>query len=179
MGDPSLLLFAGRFTPAKNVELVMEMFVEIAKCRGNVICRFFGNGPLEAELRGKIVDARLGSRIRVNGYVDNLWQWIANADVFTSMSAYEGQPNIILEAAVIGCPLVLSDIPAHREILGDQAAQYVSEFTIEAGTEKILSVLDNTDASQRRLKRAREAVEKYSVDLSAMRYRDLYEELLS
>ena len=39
------------------------------------------------------------------------------ADVFVSVSHFEGHPNTVFEAAVVGCPLVLSEIPEHHEVL--------------------------------------------------------------
>lgn len=40
----------------------------------------------------------------------------SHAGVFILPSSHEGQPIVVLEAASYGLPLVLSDIPAHREI---------------------------------------------------------------
>ena len=45
------------------------------------------------------------------------------SQVFVAMSLYEGMPLVAIEALARGCKLVLSDIPAHREIwryVGDQ-----------------------------------------------------------
>jgi glycosyltransferase involved in cell wall biosynthesis len=49
--------------------------------------------------------------------------------IFVAMSLYEGMPLIAIEALARGCKLVLSDIPAHREIwkhVGDQHCQLIS-----------------------------------------------------
>jgi hypothetical protein len=48
--------------------------------------------------------------------------------VFVAMSLYEGMPLIAIEALARGCKLVLSDIPAHREIwryVGNQHCQLI------------------------------------------------------
>jgi glycosyltransferase involved in cell wall biosynthesis len=41
---------------------------------------------------------------------------IRNAGVFVLPSSHEGQPIAVLEAASYGLALILSDIPAHREL---------------------------------------------------------------
>jgi glycosyltransferase involved in cell wall biosynthesis len=48
-----------------------------------------------------------------------------NAGVFVLPSSHEGQPIAVLEAISYGCPLILSDIAAHREI-AVSIAQFVS-----------------------------------------------------
>jgi glycosyltransferase involved in cell wall biosynthesis len=40
----------------------------------------------------------------------------ANAGVFVLPSSHEGQPIAAIEALGYGCPVILSDIPAHREL---------------------------------------------------------------
>ena len=42
-------------------------------------------------------------------------------DVFATASAKEGMPLAVLEAMALGLPVVASDIPAHREVLGGAA----------------------------------------------------------
>ena len=50
-----------------------------------------------------------------------MWPLLKRADFLVSTSLFEGEPNAVLEAMECGCPLVVSDIPAHRELLGEDA----------------------------------------------------------
>lgn len=47
---------------------------------------------------------------------DALAELYGKAGVFVLPSSHEGQPIAVLEAMSYGCPMILSDIPAHREI---------------------------------------------------------------
>jgi glycosyltransferase involved in cell wall biosynthesis len=47
---------------------------------------------------------------------DALAELYSHAGVFVLPSSHEGQPIAVLEAMSYGCPAILSDIPAHREI---------------------------------------------------------------
>jgi glycosyltransferase involved in cell wall biosynthesis len=44
---------------------------------------------------------------------------VADADVYVSTSRGEGLPVAVLEAMACRVPVILSDIPEHREIVGD------------------------------------------------------------
>src|SRR5262249_55427973 len=52
---------------------------------------------------------------------DALAELYSHAGVFVLPSSHEGQPIAVLEAMSYGCPAILSDIPAHREICGAHA----------------------------------------------------------
>jgi len=51
------------------------------------------------------------------GFVDNVADYLRAADIFVSASLTEGCPNAVMEAMACGLPVILSDIPPHREIL--------------------------------------------------------------
>jgi glycosyltransferase involved in cell wall biosynthesis len=52
---------------------------------------------------------------------DALAELYTHAGVFVLPSSHEGQPIALLEAISYGCPLILSDIAAHREVCSSGA----------------------------------------------------------
>lgn len=56
-------------------------------------------------------------RIALLKRLEDVRPYLRCADIFVSASRSEGMPNAVLEAMACGLPVVLSDIPAHREIL--------------------------------------------------------------
>jgi glycosyltransferase involved in cell wall biosynthesis len=64
--------------------------------------------------------ARKTDRVVMLGHQsgDALAELYSHAGVFVLPSSHEGQPIAVLEAMSYGCPAILSDIPAHREIAG-------------------------------------------------------------
>lgn len=55
---------------------------------------------------------------------DELSRLYAHAIAYVSTSLYEGFGIPLIEAQAHGCPVVASDIPVHREVLGESAASY-------------------------------------------------------
>ena len=79
---------------------------------------FVGAGSLQERLEREINSSRLGGRVALAGLVprDDVFSRCAQADLFVSASHGEGLPVAVIEAMAAGCPVVLSDIPHHREV---------------------------------------------------------------
>ncbi len=70
---------------------------------------------------------------------------VSHAIAMVATSALEAHPHTPAEAGVLGCPLVLSDIPPHREVAGDHPAAYVTVGDIEGLTAALGSVVTGAD----------------------------------
>jgi glycosyltransferase involved in cell wall biosynthesis len=57
----------------------------------------------------------------------NVGDYFATADVFVNLSFHEGLPNTVLENVLCGNRVVVSDIPEHRDILGEHYPYYVQD----------------------------------------------------
>ncbi len=80
---------------------------------------FIGDGFLRQSLTAKSREMGLENQIDFTGLIprEKVFQYLLNADLFISASRGEGLPVSVLEAMACGCPVVLSDIPPHREIV--------------------------------------------------------------
>lgn len=174
-----LILYAGRFDAEKNLETMLEAIGRVVAQRDSVAAVLFGEGSLREEIAHKGESYGLGSRLRVKGFNPELWSWMKRADVFVSVSLYEGSPNTVLEAAACGCPLVVSDIAQHREILGDECAYLVPAASARLIAEALLRALDDPREARRRAGEAKETVRAFSVEAAATQYLALYHALAS
>jgi glycosyltransferase involved in cell wall biosynthesis len=79
---------------------------------------FLGEGSLRPILTQKVESLGLQQQVQLTGMVarDLVFEYFALADLFVSASWGEGLPVAVMEAMACGCPVVLSDIPPHREI---------------------------------------------------------------
>jgi glycosyltransferase involved in cell wall biosynthesis len=177
--DQKMVMFAGRFSPEKNVQTLIEAFIELALERTDLSVRLFGDGPLREQLEQTVARAGLSGRIQFMGYSDWLADWMRRAAVCVSVSHFEGHPNVVLEAASLGCPLVLSDIPAHRSALGHDAALFVSATSASAIVRGISQVLDDEPSARVRAQIATNAVQSLSVHNVAAQYQKIYEQALT
>jgi glycosyltransferase involved in cell wall biosynthesis len=69
---------------------------------------------------------------------DEVFRRCAEADVFVSASHGEGLPVAVLEAMAARCPVILSDIPPHREIAdGSDLVSFVRPGDVEGFAEEL------------------------------------------
>ena len=106
----------GRLEKVKDLMTVLSAFRRADDERSRLT--FVGAGSLEESLAREIDSSRLGDRVALAGLVprDDVFARCAQADLFVSASHGEGLPVAVIEAMAAGCPLVLSDIPHHREV---------------------------------------------------------------
>jgi len=110
-------LFVGRLIPEKGVDQLIRAFAQIDTFHRLAVV---GGSSFTADY--ELLVKRLAvadPRVVLPGYVygAQLAALFANASVYIQPSVLEGLPLTVLEAASHGLPLVLSDIPAHQEIL--------------------------------------------------------------
>ena len=173
------ILYAGRLSFEKNLEcMIAAMILALRRC-SELNAYVLGVGPQEAELRNWISQANMESRIHLMGYVDNLYPWYNHASVFVSLSDFEGNPNVVLESASVGCPLVLSDIPEHRQALPAQAALFVNGHEPNAIADALLLALIGGADSEARVQLAQTAIRKLSVERQADEYIRVYQTLIT
>lgn len=168
-----MVLFAGRMDKGKNVEAIVAALARIA---GDVpfVAVLCGDGPRRPDLERLARGLGLGHRLVFPGYVSNLWRLMKRADAFVSLSRFEGCPNVVLEAAACGSPLIVSDIPAHRELLDGHGALFVDPDDPAGAAEALRATLTCGPAAHERAQVARASVTGMSVETTARVYERLY-----
>ena len=78
-----------------------------------------GQGPLEAEVREEHAKRGLGDRFLLLGYRDDATRLIAGADLFVLASHHEGLPVSVMEALVLGVPVVAPAVGGLRQAVTD------------------------------------------------------------
>ena len=171
-GQP-VVVFVGRLAPEKNIGLLLSVATEVCD-RLDAVFLICGEGPLRREMERRLRESKSGDTKLLGDRAD-IWPLMKAANAFVSTSAFEGQPNAVLEAMACGCPLVVSDIPAHREFLDDRTAQLVA-LTQEEFVRAILRALERRPDIVDRKRAAQERAEQYDVNSAALAYEMIYHE---
>jgi glycosyltransferase involved in cell wall biosynthesis len=174
----AVVLFAGRFGPEKNIDGLLDALRLVVR-RPHTIGVLVGDGPLRPSIERAVAADGLGDRILIPGYVDEMWPLMKRADVVVSVGWFEGRPNAVLEAMACGRPLVVSDIPAHREILDDRSAIWVDPKDPAAIARGVIRALDDRPAAEAFGAAAQSRTAAWSIASAAAHYDRLYRDVLA
>lgn len=175
-GEP-FLLFAGRLSPEKNLPRLLEALALVAgehQVR-TVLC---GEGPMRGQVIGLVERFGLSGKVTVSGLRTDLWGVMKSATALVSPSLFEGQPNVVLEAAAAGCPLVLSDIKGHRDVADERSAVFFRPDSPAELAGALLATLRDPAAASCRAVHALRVADSYSVERAVMGYQSIYDQLL-
>ncbi|WP_165247215.1 glycosyltransferase [Paludisphaera soli] len=117
--DAKLALFAGRLAPQKRVVDLLKVLDLLQHVQPDLRTAIVGDGPMRRELEKKVVQYELTERVRFLGHRDDVPRLMAAADVVVLPSEYEGLPNVVLEAMMLGKPVVATSAPGTTEVVVD------------------------------------------------------------
>ena len=111
-------LVVGRLVSSKNVALAIRA---CARAGADVRLTVVGDGP-EREALTRLASSSAAA-VTFRGRQDRaaVTDLYSGADVLLFPTRTEGLPLVLLEAAQAGLPVIASDIPPNREVLGDDA----------------------------------------------------------
>lgn len=113
-----VLISVGRQEFQKGQRYLIEAMVELSRLRPNSILLIAGRrGHASEDLELLWRETELGDRVRFLGFVEDVPEILAAADLFVLPSLYEGLPGALIEAMALGLPIVATDIDATREVL--------------------------------------------------------------
>jgi colanic acid/amylovoran biosynthesis glycosyltransferase len=174
------LVYTGRLTEeAKRVSDVTRALCHVTQKLPNLEAWMTGEGEARPAVEAIIREAEMGSRVRLLGLVDDVYEVLAQCHGLVLLSDYEGLPTSVLEAMATGVvPICLDMRSGIREaiehganglIVKDRAADF---FAAVKG-------LQNDPAKWRRLSlaAAETARRQYSIEECAHQWLDLLEHL--
>jgi CDP-glycerol glycerophosphotransferase len=109
----------GRLSPEKGHAKLIRAFREIVEANPNCKLTILGDGPLRQDLQDLIEKLSLETNVLLAGLRLNPFPALQRADCFVFSSDYEGQGLVVLEALILGKPVISTDVVGPRSILED------------------------------------------------------------
>jgi len=172
------IVAVGRLHAAKAYDVLIEA-MRLRRDRSgqhDVEVLIVGEGSERSLLQQMIAEADLEQTVKLVGYQANPLPLVKSADLFCLSSRYEGLPNSLIEAVLLGVPVVATDcFCGPREILQDgKWGALVPPDDPSALAAAIDAALANLEALQQRAEAAVPAMaEKYSLAAGLARFDDV------
>ncbi|MFO7898066.1 MAG: glycosyltransferase [Planctomycetota bacterium] len=162
--EPVRVLAAGRFVEKKGFDVLIDAMVELDDCA----CELAGSGPLEGSLRRQVDRLGLADRVTFPGWLppDEVRERMVNSDVLVVPSRVardgdrDGVPNVLLEAAAVGLPIVACDAGGIDEFVHNaETGRLVPPTDPELVAGAVRSVLSTPETTRRFARAARKKLE--------------------
>ena len=161
------LLYVGGYDPRKNTQYLLEVFSHIQKDIPEMKLVLAGRLPKDIA-RGTLNILKTGA---VNE--EELNTLYKEAEAFINLSENEGFNLPVLEAAYAGTPIIISDIPVHRELYG-QHGLLVQKNNAQEASRKILELLNDKTKLEKMRKETAFLRSKYTWEKSSKKTYQLY-----
>ncbi|MGA0566490.1 CDP-glycerol glycerophosphotransferase family protein [Rathayibacter sp. KR2-224] len=125
--DARWFVTVGRLSPEKNHARLIRAFAHVHDRHPDARLLIVGGGPLRDQLQDLIDDSGLGNVVTLTGAYQNPFAILAAADCFVLSSVYEGQPMVLLEAAVCRLPIVSTAFASVHDALPSGAIHVVGQ----------------------------------------------------
>lgn len=169
------LIAVGRLVADKDQITLIKMCSVLTKRKIDYHLTICGGGPLEGLLRQEIIKRGLSGSVSLLGNLSrsDVYKNLFNSCVYLSTSITEGFGNSNIEAMASGCPVVISDIPVHTEIMDCQKLKFPVGDYVELSNKITKLVNDETyfrNVAVNGVKKSKE----YSLEFTANAYHSLY-----
>lgn len=115
--DMRTFVNVGRLSSEKNQSRLIRAFGQVHATHPHTRLVIVGDGALRSELHSLVERMGLASSVWIIGHQRNPYAVMARADCFVLSSDYEGQPMVLLEALVLGLPVVTVAFESAKDAL--------------------------------------------------------------
>ena len=166
--NPVRIVMVARFDKQKDHVTLLKAFKNIPEAHLDLV----GDGPNLKQIKTLANDLEIAERVNFLGFRNNtnVAEVLAEAQIFTLISNWEGFPSTTIEAMRAGLPVIISDVGGASEAV----IEGVTGYTIPRGDVNTLHqrLLELVTNSQLRVKMGSEGRKRYEAEFTFERMFD-------
>ena len=174
-----LWLAIGRLWGQKDYPTLLRAFQPLANAPARLAVA--GRGPLLGELQRQAAQLGIASQVTFLGVRHDIAALLAAADGLVLSSAWEGMPNVVMEALAAATPVVATQVGGVAEVVEAGKSGFLAPSGDPNALSRAMRQLMSLSEEQRRqmgLIGRDHVADHYSLQAMADRWLALYEELL-
>lgn len=170
--DKFHIISAARLTPAKGMDIIIK---SLSLVEFDYKFSIFGQGEQEEELQKLIVDLDLEEKIEIIGFVDNLNDYLASADVQIIASIFEPYGLTAIDGIYYSNVLLSSNTGICADIL---EKELIFENTPQSLAIKLNEVFSDYIYYLNLFQKTKDKKEEFSIEKMAQKYLDAYKSII-
>jgi glycosyltransferase involved in cell wall biosynthesis len=179
--DEPIILFLARLHYKKGLEYLIPALGQLKDRRFTLVIAGTGTPAYEAKIRDILKTAGIENRTRMVGFVEGTQKdlLIQGADLFALTSHSENFGIAVLEALIVGTPVLLTPGVGLASVVIDNDLGYVADLNIDAIAQALDRHLSDPDRSKVMGERARQfAIANYNWDKIAVDLIRVYQSII-
>ncbi len=140
------IVSVGRVSHEKGMDLAVRACAKlVAEGYDQIRWWIVGDGPAMGEVRDAIRQCRMEDYVITVGMKENPYPYIRKADLYVQPSRFEGYPMTVLEALVLGQPVLSTDSKGAREILEEGQTGLLCGLDVECIAGEIIRLYNKAE----------------------------------
>jgi glycosyltransferase involved in cell wall biosynthesis len=179
--DAPVIVWVGSLTPEKRVDRLLRALATVRRSIPDVHLWIVGEGRLRRSLEADVRASGLASCVRFLGVQDHVANYMCAGDLVALTSDTEGMPAVLLEAGLLGLPVVATRVGGVSECVLDGETGIVVPRSDEDGLAGALRDLLLRPAKRREMgDAARTWIERnFTINHVARQYAAFYRQVLA
>ena len=171
----------GRLEQGKRFDLLLRMVANFHKEEKNFHFILIGDGPEKASLQILAESLGIIEHVTFTGEIYGASEYLKAFDIFCFASIDEGLPNVVMEAAMAGLPIVSWRVPFMEELLENGEMAFLVDQENHVAFKNALTKLIDSPTLRDSLGRSAQEhmLKNFSVGRFVERMTGIYEEILN
>ncbi len=179
LGNEKIILNVARLKKHKNHKLLIDAFAIFTKDHPEYKLVIVGDGQEKNNLENYLKLKNIKDKVWLTGERNDVFDFYFIADFFILPSAWEGFPNVAVEALAFGLPILMSDVGGASEIIKSDENGFLVEknsFEFFSAMEKMVYKLSEQEDFIRDF--CKKSVEIFDIRKIVKNYENLFDEVM-
>ncbi len=168
-------VYVARLLQTKGLGELVEAMAMVAQKHPQAKLEIYGEGNYRKHITQRINDLHLNDKVTLHGKVPEGWKKLYTADCFVFPSWNEGFSGSLVEAMMVGIPIIASDIPMNLEAVSPDETALVYKVKDQAAlAEQMNKSIEHYERMCQMADRARAiAFRRFDIQVIASQYEDI------
>jgi glycosyltransferase involved in cell wall biosynthesis len=178
---PFRFVYVARLLQTKGIHELVLAFSAIVKIHPEARLDIYGDGNYKPVIEALIVTQNLSDKVVLHGKIPDGWKKLYEGDCFIFPSWNEGFSGSLIEAMMVGIPIIASDIPMNLEAVteGKTALTFPVKNVKELASKMIFAIENYEEMKRMAVEARKDAKERFDISVISRQYETVLREVVN